>query len=397
MVKIVSIGNGLVLSAEGGAQETSLDSKETIPMKRVRDIFQKVISEENLKKAVKTVCNSHRWIHYPEKRNQTVIWIESDLEARIRELRNLIEKGFEPSPVTKKKRYDANAGKWRDISEPRLWPDQCVHHALVQALEPVMMRGMDNWCCGSIKKRGAHYGIKALRKWSKTGKGMKYCVELDIRHFYDSLKPEMVLARMKQLVKDHKALDLIWRVIQNGIQIGAYCSQWFANTFLQPLDQLIRQNGAKRYVRYMDNFTIFTNRKRTADKIIAFVKDWLEAHGLELKDNWQKFKSSKRMPNALGYRFGKGYVLLRKKNLLRLKRQLTKYYLMRERGKFIPVKFAQGLLSRLGMLRHCNSVGLYQKHVRRHTQRQLKNIIREYYRKEAEKWSTSSETLGETA
>ena len=366
-------------------------------MKRARDIYTKVISEENLKKAIKTVCDSHRWIHYPNKLNQTVIWIEKDLDARVRELHDLIEQGFETSPVTKKRRYDLNAGKWRDIAEPRLWPDQCVHHALVQALEPVMMRGMDNWCCGSIKKRGAHYGIKALKKWSSLGKGMKYCIELDIRHFYDSLKPEMVLNRMKQLIKDHKALDLIWRVIQNGIQIGAYCSQWFANTFLQPLDQLIRQSGAKKYIRYMDNFTIFTNRKRTADKIIALVRDWLEAHALELKGNWQKFKPSKRLPNALGYRFGKGYVLIRKKNLLRLRRQLKSYYQMRERGKFIPVKFAQGLLSRLGMLRHCNSVGLYQRHVRKNTQKQLKDIVREYYRKEAEKWNTSLEALAETA
>lgn len=366
-------------------------------MKRARDLFPKIVSEENLRKAIKTVCNSHRWIHYPDKQNQTVIWIESDLDARIEELRNLIENGFEPSPVIKKRRYDLNAGKWRDIAEPRIWPDQCVHHALIQILEPVMMRGMDNWCCGSIKERGAHYGIKGIKKWMKKGKGVKYCIEMDIRHFYDSLRPTRVIERLRQLIKDWRTLDLVERVIRDGIQIGAYCSQWFANTFLQPLDQLIRNSGATRYVRYMDNFTVFTNRKRTADKIIALTREWLENHDLVLKDNWQKFQTRKRMPNALGYRFGKGYTLLRKKNLLRLEQQLRRYYRMRERGKFIPVKFAQGLLSRLGMLRHCNSVGLYKRFYRPHTQRQLKNIVREYYRKEREKWSTSLEGLSATA
>ncbi len=352
-------------------------------MKRIR-VYDKLISDENLKEAIETVCKSHRWCHYPDKPNRTVIWLESDMKKRVTELRQMIEEGFEPSEVTKKRRYDSNAGKWREISEPRLWPDQCVHHAIIQVLEPVMMRGMDHWCCGSIKGRGAHYGIRAVKKWRKYGKE-KWCVELDIRHFYDSLQPAEVIGRLKRLIKDYRTLDLVERVIQNGILIGAYCSQWFANTFLQPLDQLIRTK-ADRYIRYMDNFTIFTKRKKDATELIGMVKKWLNSHHLELKSNWQKFRMKKRMPNALGYRFGKGYTLMRKKNLLRLRRQVRRFYRMRERGRFITVKFAQGLLSRFGQLRHCNSVRIYTE-IPKHTQRKLKAIIRE----EAKRWSSISE------
>ena len=373
-------------------------------MKRINNVFQKIVSDENLKEAILTVCNSHRWIRYPDKPNRTVVWLESNLEKCIQQLRQLIVEGFEPSPVTKKRRYDANAGKWRDIAEPKLWPDQCVHHALIQAIEPVMMRGMDKWCCGSIKERGAHYGIRAVKKWMNNDHGgTKWCAELDIRHFYDSLKPEMVMQRMKQLIKDYRALDLIWRVIKDGIQIGAYCSQWFANTFLQPLDHKLRETGigVKHNIRYMDNFTLFSNRKRSLDKAIKAVEEWLNDHGLELKSNWQKFRVDKRMkktdthaekmkrrlPNALGYRFGRDFILLRKHNLLRIIRQLKSFYFMRESGKFIPVKFAQGLLSRLGMLRHCNSVGIYKRFLKKHTQRQLKDVVREYKRKEMQRWN----------
>lgn len=366
-------------------------------MKRAGHLFEKIISEENLRKAIKTVCNSHRWIIYPKKRNTVVIWIESDMNARINELRDIIVEGYKPSPVIKKRRYDVNAGKWRDIAEPKLWPDQCVHHALIQILEPVMMRGMDNWCCGSIKNRGAHYGIRGMKKWLKQTKGTKWCIEMDVHHFYDSIKPEEVIKRIKRLIKDYRTLDLIERITKDGIQIGAYCSQWFANTFLQELDQKIRNQGAKRYTRYMDNFTVFTNRKKTADKIIEATKKWLREHKLELKDNWQKFKVTKRMPNALGYRFGRGYTLMRKKNLLRLKRFLRKFYKLWESGKFIPVKFAQGILSRLGMLRHCNSVKLYKEIVKPRTQKRLKSIVREHYRKEKEKWNTFSGPLPEMA
>ncbi len=356
-------------------------------MRRVSHLHEKLISDSNLEEAITTVCKSHRWIIFPKKQNPTVLWLESDLKKRIEDLRRIIEDGYVPSPVMRKKRYDVNAGKWRDIAEPKIWPDQCIHHALIQVLEPVMMRGMDNWCCGSIKGRGAHYGIRAIKKWIKKGKGVKWCIEMDIRHFYDSIKPEEIISRMKRLIKDRRVLDLIERVVADGIQIGAYCSQWFANTLLQPLDQLIRNSGATRYIRYMDNFTVFTNRKKTADKIIKAVRQWLLVHGLKLKDNWQKFKIRARLPNALGYRFGKGYTLMRKKNLLRFKRLLRKFYRMRESGKFIPVKFAQGLLSRLGMLRHCNSYNFYKLYVRPHTQKQLKGIVKNYYRKEMERCS----------
>ncbi len=359
-------------------------------MKRVKNLFSKIISDENLEKAIKEVNKTHRWYHYPDKPNKTVLWVESTTKDRIKELRVIIENGFIPSPTTKKTRYDNNARKWREIYEPRLWPDQYVHHALIQVLEPVMMRGMDRWCCGSIKGRGAHYGIKQIKKWMKNDKsGTKYCLEADIRHFYDSLTPSVVITRMKQLIKDYKTLDLIERIIKDGIQIGAYCSQWFANTFLQPLDHWLREElKVKHYIRYMDNFTIFSNRKRNLRKVKEYMRVWLEEHLLVLKSNWQIFNCDTRLPNALGYKFGRGYTLLRKHALLNLKKQLKAFYWLRERGRKIPLKLAQGLLSRLGMLKHCNSVSLYKRLVKKHTQRNLKNVVREFQKGVTSTWNT---------
>lgn len=356
-------------------------------MKRKKDVFVKIVTTENLRRAIQDVINSHKWLHYPDKPNKTSIWLQNTIDERVEELRTILVNGFEPSPCKKMKRYDRNAGKWREISEPRLYPDQCVHHALVQVLEPIMMKGMDHWCCGSIKGRGAHYGVKALKNRMKRTKGMKWCVEADIKHFYDSLSTEEVVAKMKTLIKDYRALDLIERITKDGVLIGAYCSQWFANTFLQDLDRAIRQNGITFYIRYMDNFTIFTARKRNADKVIAVMIEWLHKHNLELKENWQKFQTDKRLPNALGYRFGHGYTLLRKKNRIRLIHLLKRFYRLRERNGFIAVKFAQGLLSLIGMYRHCNSYQFYKQYVKQHTQRKLKNIVREWQKGVHVQWS----------
>lgn len=147
-------------------------------MKRAKNLYAKLISDDNLRQALQEVNRTHRW-HPHHKPNRVVAWVEGDMEQRILDLREIIETGFEASPAAKKRRWDKSAGKWRDIHEPKLWPDQYIHHALVQVLQPVMMRGMDPWCCGSIRGRGIHYGLDAMKKWNrKDPKGTRWCAEL---------------------------------------------------------------------------------------------------------------------------------------------------------------------------------------------------------------------------
>lgn len=358
-------------------------------MKRVNNLFQKIISEDNIKQAIDEVNKSHRWLSVG-KPNKKVLWVETTKEERIKELRQIILNGFVPKPTIEKRRWDINAKKWRNINEPLLYPDQYVHHALIQVLEPIMMRGMDKYCCGSIKGRGAIYGVNAIKKWMKTdSSGTRWCAELDIYHFYEQLTPEVVLNRFKKLIKDRKTLDLIERVLINDITIGAYFSQWFANAVLQELDHKLRESGIgiKHYLRYIDNITIFSNRKRSIIKAIQIVNEWLNAHGLRLNSKKQYFRTSNRMPNALGYRYGKGFTLIRKSALLKIKRQIASYEKKKRKGRLIPVKFAQGLLSRIGRLTHCNCYNIKNKYIRKGLIKELKNIVRNNTRRNRIEWS----------
>ena len=147
-------------------------------MKRTAHLYEELISHDNLMLALIEVNASHRWLpkHRP---NKTVAWVEQDMEARVNELRKIIEQIVyhkrQLSKPKQKQRYDKSAGKWRIINEPKLWPDQYIHHALVQVLQPTMMRGMDRHCCGSIRSRGIHYGKKKIEKWMDTdARGTKY-------------------------------------------------------------------------------------------------------------------------------------------------------------------------------------------------------------------------------
>lgn len=388
------------------------------PVKRATKLGPKMLSNDNIREAIVTVNSTHRWLP-GHKRNPTVQWVEEDIDARIVELRQIIIDGFVPYPMKKKRRWDKSAGKWRDVCEPRLWPDQYVHHILIQVLEPVFMRGMDRYCCGSIKKRGIHYGMKVMKKWMRGNpRDTKYCLELDIYHFYDSLTPKVVMDRLRQLVKDFKVLDLCERILSQGIAIGVYCSQWFANVVLQPLDHAIREMGfdVKRNLRYMDNFTIYASAKRKLRKVLAFIDGWLHDHELDVKGNWQIFpttpskkaienavkrgKSPKvRLPTALGYRYGHGYTLLRKRNLHRLSKQLNCYNYRKRHSRVISVRMAAGLMSRFGQLKHCNSHDVYTKvlNYQPKTQHSLKAIVRAKQKEDNLKWIEQSMCLGETA
>lgn len=344
-------------------------------MKRKGNLYPQLISDENILKAIFTVNASHRWTGN-HKLNKKVKWVEETLDERVAELRQIITDGFTPSEPRVMHRYDSNAKKWRDISQPRLYPDQYVHHILIQVLEPILMRGMDAYCCGSIKGRGAIYGVRAIKRWMKNDiKGTKWCLEMDIRHFYDSLKPEIVIERLKRLVKDYRVLDLAERCLKYGVCIGAYFSQWFANTVLQPLDVKIREGGISHYLRYIDNFTVFSKNKRVLRKAVKYASAWLKRHFMEIKGDWQIFKTKHRMPDALGYRYGHGYTLIRKHRLLNIKRQISSYYRQEKR---VNAHFAMSLLSRIGGLSHCNCVDIRKRIVPRGLQKKLKDIVRKY-------------------
>lgn len=327
-------------------------------MKRADNLFEILVSDENIITAIQEVNKTHRY-GYHHRPRKVVQWIEDTMPARIIELRHIVESGFRQTPGRRSFRFDQSARKWRNIWEPTLWPDQYVHHMLIQVLKPVFLRRMDPWCCGSVPRRGTIKGVRGIQKWMQDDlAGTRWCAELDIHHYYDSLTKEAVMGVMRRQIKDARVLGLIEATLAEGVPIGSYCSQWYANAVLQECDRAIRENGATHYVRYVDNFTIFAKRKRDIRTLIEVVREEVAKLGLTLKGNWQYFPTRKRMPNALGYRYGHGYTLIRKPNLLRLKRQAARAKKRFANGKPIPRSMAAGILSRCGQLCHCDAYRL---------------------------------------
>ena len=330
-------------------------------MKRIGFLWEKFIDRDNIKLAIKEVNKTHRSKF--GKPNKVVLWVEANLEECVDNLIEIVsEENFKPSPTKHKTIWDNSAMKYREIDEPPLWPDQYIHHMLIQVLQPIMMRGMDYWCCASIKGRGTKRGIRGIKRWMRNEEETKYAAELDIYHFYDSLKQNVVIKRMKKLIKDKKILAFIKKLTSDGIKIGAYFSQWFANTVLQELDVFIRQQlHIKYYIRYMDNLTLFSNNKTKLHYALNKIKSQLKSYSLEIKNNWQIYPTNKRLVCGLGYRYGHHYSILRKRSLFKLKRHIRLILRRQRRNLWIGFRVAAGLVSRVAQLKWCNSKNFRDK------------------------------------
>lgn len=196
-------------------------------MKRVR-VYKEIISDENLRLAIQEVNAGHRR-NGNHSLNKKVIEIENNMDEYVEKLRafiqGLVDGDEHMHPPIKRRRWDRNAdsgkGKWRDINEPLLWPDQYVHHAVVQPMIPHIMRSMDRYCIASVPGRGNSYGVKALKKWMKNDvEGTKYCCECDIYHCFEELDPPYVIEALKRVFKDTETLWLCDAIMEYGVLIG---------------------------------------------------------------------------------------------------------------------------------------------------------------------------------
>lgn len=279
--------------------------------------------------------------------------------------------------------------KPREILIPHFFPDQCAHHAIIQVLKPQIKKSAYIYSCANIEGRGTDYGSIATKKLLYKTKA-KYAGKMDIRQFYPSIKNHLLKDFIKTKIKDKKALELIFRVIDSnvGLPIGNYTSPWFAEWFLQRLDHYIKEKlHIKMLVRYADDIVIGGTNKRKIQaavrKIIIFAKDVL---GLEIKHNYQVFpiKSSdnsrykNRKIDFLGKCFATDYITIRKIRALSIMCQSR--FIFKKQMKNQPIEFhtCAGFISRIAVFKTTDSLHMRIKYLHSIVIKNLKEIIRQH-------------------
>lgn len=261
-------------------------------MKRFGFLYEQIISIDNCKTAILNASKKKR-------KRKTVIMILENIDYYAQELSDRMARLDFLTPYVKRIIRDGLSGKERELQIPSFYPDQCAHHAIMQIVQPIFLRSSYHWSCANIQKRGIDLACKGVeRATMRDIKQAKYCAKMDISKFYPSIPHDKLKARLREKIKDEKALALIDAVIdshEKGIPIGNYTSPWLAEFFLQPLDHFIKQQlGVKHYIRYADDLVLTGNNKKKLRKAMYAVIEYIKGLGLTVKHDYQLFRVQRK-------------------------------------------------------------------------------------------------------
>ena len=273
--------------------------------------------------------------------------------------------------------------------------DRVVHHILVDALKTIWEKIFifDSYACRDSK--GTHVAIKRLqgfiRKASKNGKVRVYFLQLDVKDFFTSIDKSLLFGLIKKKVSDPELLWLAEKIIfwdctksfilkdgegvlgevppnkslfgkdnKKGLPIGNLTSQFFANVYMNELDQYVKHTlKAKYYLRYVDDFLILDT---DAEKLLTFQNDIERflADRLLLKLHPTK---RKRLPvtngiDFLGYIVRRNYILVRNRVINNL---VAKFKHFKKYGTGDVKKYLDSAASYMGHFKWANSYRLTQR------------------------------------
>jgi RNA-directed DNA polymerase len=219
--------------------------------------------------------------------------------------------------------FIATKPKARQIHAPD-FADRIVHHWLVPQLEAIYEPGFIHHSYANRIGKGTHAAVTALRDMVRqvhSGQGGGWYLQLDIRNFFNTVHRPTLYRMLKQcmqrrglpLTAQRVAHALLRQSVEHqgvvhrstaaerarvpahkrlenaapgcGLPVGNLSSQFFANVYLDALDQFVKHTlRAPRYLRYVDDFVLVHHTREQLQQwlgqITTFLRNTLQ---LELK------------------------------------------------------------------------------------------------------------------
>lgn len=321
-------------------------------MKRYNNLYDIICSIENLHWADQIARKG-------KAKQYGVISHDKNRDANIIALREmLICQTYKTSAYTTFKIYEP---KERLVYALPFFPDRIAHHAIMNVLKPIFCNTFtaDTYSC--IEGKGIHGAVRNMKSALKDVEGTQYCLKMDIRKFYPSISHPILKQLLRRKIKDVRTLWLLDEIIDSadGVPIGNYLSQYFANFYLSGFDHWLKEvKKVKYYFRYADDLVILAPDKESLHQLRRDIQEYLRTKlRLEVKGNYQVFPVSDRGIDFVGYVFYHTHVRLRKS----IKQNFARMLVIR--------KNPASLAAYNGWLKHCNSINLQNKLLNERLQR----------------------------
>ena len=112
-----------------------------------------------------------------------------------------------------------------------------------------------------------------------------YALKADIKHYFDTVSHKKLMGIISKRIADIDVRDLILKILNNynakqdgkGMPLGNLTSQFFANIYLNELDQFIKHNlKVKYYLRYVDDFIMLHKSKNQLESWKTEISSFLQ-------------------------------------------------------------------------------------------------------------------------
>ncbi len=294
--------------------------------------------------------------------NAAVAAFEFDLEDHLIQIQEeLISQSYKPGVYYSFYIHDP---KYRLISAAP-FRDRVVHHALCNIIEPVFERTFIGDSYANRVGKGSHKALNKAQAWAKY---YPYVLQCDIRQFFPSIDHAALDAVLERKIADEKTLWLCRQILHSGkdilndeydmvyfegddpsigsgqglfaanrprgLPIGNLTSQFWANVYLNELDQFIKRKlRTKAYLRYVDDFLLFAEDKKTLWKWKQAIGQFLATLRLTMHEGSSTVYPTKTGIPFLGFRLYPTHRRLKRYSGVAFSRRLRKSYKEFSRGE----------------------------------------------------------------
>lgn len=246
------------------------------------ELIEKILSEENLQKAIRKVKKNKG---APGVDKMTVQEVEEWFNQYKEELiSKILNKQYKPMPV-KRVYIPKPNGKQRPLGIPTV-VDRVIQQAMLQVLSEIYEPIFSDHSYGFRPNRSAHMAMGEVLGYLNAG--YEWIVDLDIEKFFDTVNHDKLTSILRERVNDSRTLHLIRAYLQAGVldkglvrsstigtPQGGPISVILSNIYLDKFDKELESRNL-RFARYADDCIIFVKSEMSANRVMKSVTSWLE-------------------------------------------------------------------------------------------------------------------------
>lgn len=258
-----------------------------------RDLLELILSPDNLNRAYRQVVGN-KGVGGVDK--MATSELKPYLNCHKDELLHSLLMGtYRPNPV-RRVEIPKDNGNTRSLGIPTV-VDRFVQQAISQVLIPLYEPQFSDNSFGFRPNRGAHDALHRVQQYA--AQGYRYCIDLDLEKFFDTVNHSKLIEVLSRTVKDGRVVGLIHRYLKAGVVVshrfeestegvpqGGPLSPILSNILLNELDKELTKRGHP-FVRYADDCMILVKSNRATERVLESISTFIEKK-LFLKVNKEK-------------------------------------------------------------------------------------------------------------